>query len=218
MHRNSPTLALGEEWSEYKSESWRFVGAKRWIGRTAAWLFWLFFEGFSKALHGLSDHFLLMVLEHAHVMPQIAEGGLARVLAKAFPFLISVLLHDCRDWRVLLVLHVVEASDPQTQQHLHELPTCTPDFLGAVEGQSSPQLSVLILNLSDILFLPVPRVLGRHPVSLLLLGLLRLVVVNKGRQLRLLQFYLSPNRSNLLLSLSLGLGRAFGLGVLSLEG
>lgn len=55
-----------------------------------------------------------------------------------------------------------------------------------------------------------------HTVSLLLFGLLRLVIVNKRRQLRLLKFYLYWG--GFFFSGSFGLGWIFGFGVLSLQG
>lgn len=161
-----------------------------------------------------------MRVQHLHVMSQVSLCPLCcfgRVLAKSFPLLISVILSNSSDWRVLLVLHVVIACDPQTQQHLHKLSTCTPHFLRSILGQSSSELSVLILNLSDILFLPVSWVLRWHPVSLLLSGFLRLVFVNKRRELRFLEFDLSPNNRYFFLSLPLLASWVFGLGVFSLQ-
>lgn len=54
------------------------------------------------------------------------------------------------------------------------------------------QLSVLILNLSDIFLLAVARVLSRHAVPLLLPGLLRLLLEYKWGKLGLFHFDLHP--------------------------
>jgi hypothetical protein len=79
------------------------------------------------------------------------------------------------------------AGDAKTEDDLEKVfagGVCAAGALGV--GQSSLQLPVLILNLSDIFLLPVTWVLRRHAVALLLPRLLRLLRESKGRSLWLL--------------------------------